>query len=80
MIEGYIDFSIMTALSINALYSYRNLNFWGTKWDALCSFGTIITAIFLICYPTYSAIAIYKNLDYLDSPYVIKKLGILYKD
>jgi len=66
MVEAYIDFAIMTILSINAFNRYPELKFYGTFWDAFSSVGTILTCIILVCYPIYGTVGIYRNLENLD--------------
>jgi hypothetical protein len=79
-IEANIDFNIMMLLSINSWVAYPKKYFWKTLWDSAASTGTIFTVVAMLCYPVYGAIGIYRNLDRLHHPEVLKRFGILYED
>jgi hypothetical protein len=72
IIEAYIDFSIMTILSINSFLTFTDLRFYDTFWNATSSVLTILTAMFLVLYPVYGTIGIIKNLDALEDECVKK--------
>ena len=70
----------MAILNTIAWIRHPELDYFGTPWNVFNSITNILLLIYIVAYPIYGFIVIYRNRTDLGSKHILERVGVLYEE